>query len=289
LVITILLSLLWIAPVGAILFWGQEYYLTPISERAHSDLHSLFKPSGTIGIGLGIVGTASIVLGVGIYGLRKRVHLLGRLGELAIWLELHIYLCTLGPVLILFHTAFKFGGIVSIAFWCMMIVAVSGFFGRYLFAHIPSAIHGQFRSLEALRVEQEELVESIKRDFGAHGEEVEKVLASGTPRRPRGFLQALVIHTRHALSKRKRVRKIEQLMSRRGAHRNHEQPLYLRETLIELVRRQVELEQQIVLLQPFQAVFKFWHIMHIPLTIVMFVIVAGHIAVAILFGSVKVF
>lgn len=295
--ITIFWILLWIVPVATVLIWGLEYYLTSIPERAHSGLHDLMKPSGMIGLGLGIVGTILIVLGVGMYSLRKRVRFLGRLSELGIWLQLHIYICTLGPVLILFHTSFKFGGIVSIGFWCMVIVTVTGFFGRYLSAHIPSTIHGQVKSLESLRAEQKELVETIRADFGAQSKEIEQVLITGPRRRPRGFLHALVLMTGHALSKRRRLRKINELLSHEGSSvsrgangaQREEQPVYLRESLIGVVRGQLELEQQIVLLEPFQTVFKFWHIMHTQLTIVMLVIVAGHIGVAILFGHTWIF
>jgi hypothetical protein len=141
------------------------------------------------------------------------------------------------------------------------------------------------------------VVETIRTDFGAQSEEIEQVLITGPRRRPRGFLHALVLMTGHVLSKRKRLRKINQLLSPKGSRRSRgtkgakqvEQPVYLRETLIGLVRSQVELEQQIVLLEPFQTVFKYWHIMHTQLTIVMLVIVAGHIGVAILFGHTWVF
>lgn len=297
LLLSIILTAIWIAPVATVVAWGGQYYLTPFVERPHSELHDLFKPSGTIGLGLGIVGTVLMLLGVGMYGLRKRVRLLGRFGELGLWLQLHIYLCTLGPVLILFHTAFRFGGLVSIGFWGMTVVAVSGLFGRYLYAHIPSTIHGKSKSLEALQAEQQELIVAIRTDFGTLGEEIEQVLATGPRRRARGFLHALALIMRHALSRRRRLKKINKLLSRNGSRARRgtrnvppaEQPVYLRETLSGLVWRQVELEQRIVLLEPFRAVFKFWRIMHIPLTIVMFVIVVLHIAVALLLGYTWIF
>lgn len=290
-VLAIFLTLTWIVPVATILVWGLEYYLTPIPERAHSDLHNLFKPSGTIGLGLGIVGTVLIVLGVGMYALRKRVRFLQRLGEMGLWLQLHIYVCTLGPVLILFHTAFKFGGIVSIGFWSMAVVALSGAFGRYLYAHIPRTIHGHCESLESLRVEQKEVIDTIRKDFGAAGEEIARVLTTAPRRHARGFLHALALMIHHALSNRRRLRKIKKILSRKNARaaQRREQPVYLRDTLIGLVREQVALERKILQLEPFQTIFKFWHIMHVPLTIVMFLIVASHIAVAILLGYTWIF
>ena len=46
------------------------------------------------------------------------------------WLEFHIFLCTVGPLLVLYHTAFKFGGIVSVSFWSMVLVVLSGVAGK---------------------------------------------------------------------------------------------------------------------------------------------------------------
>ncbi|MEZ4987706.1 MAG: hypothetical protein R2795_22200 [Saprospiraceae bacterium] len=66
-------------------------------------------------------------------------------------MEFHIFLCTLGPVMILFHTAFKFGGIVSISFWSMVIVVASGVIGRFIYVQIPRTIEGRELSLAELQ------------------------------------------------------------------------------------------------------------------------------------------
>jgi hypothetical protein len=39
-----------------------------------------------------------------------------------------------------------------------------------------------------------------------------------------------------------------------------------------------------VLLKPFQRLFHYWHVLHLPLAIVMFLILAVHVAVALVFG-----
>ncbi len=60
------------------------------------------------------------------YGEFLRVSVLGRLGKLKHWLQVHIFFCTMGPFLILLHSAFRVGGIVAIAFWSMALVVGSG-------------------------------------------------------------------------------------------------------------------------------------------------------------------
>ena len=54
-----------------------------------------------------------VIVGVFLYIARKRYNFLVKYLRLKYLLEFHIFLCVLGPILILFHTAFKFGGIVS--------------------------------------------------------------------------------------------------------------------------------------------------------------------------------
>lgn len=74
--------------------------------------------------------------------------MLARFGRLKYWLEFHIFLCTLGPIMILFHTAFKFGGIVSISFWTMVLVVIIWVIGRFIYIQILRTIEGRELTLE---------------------------------------------------------------------------------------------------------------------------------------------
>jgi len=291
------LLLTWLSVAGAALVGGLEYYTTPLQERPFSPLHELFKPSGLIGQGMGIIGTAMMFVGVSMYSLRKRARWLAGVGKLATWLQIHIFLCTLGPALVLFHTSFKFGGIISVAFWSMSIVVLSGIFGRYLYSHIPKTIHGQFRSLDWLSEQKEELIATISNDFGLKAAEVEQLFPKMTRRKPNGFLHALALAIRYDVSKRTQRRRIGKILAavsprsdRAGTRRNSdEMPLYLRDSVVDLVQSQLQVEQQIVLLQPFQRLFRYWHLLHLPLAGVMVLILLVHVAVAVLFGYTWVF
>jgi hypothetical protein len=130
---------------------GFSYYNTILEERFFSPDHELLKPSGTIGHGLGIIGSLVILTGVFTYMARKRKRSLIRLGVLKHWLEFHIFMCTLGPIMILFHTAFKFGGLVAISFWSMVAVFLSGIIGRFIYIQIPRTIEGRELSLDEVR------------------------------------------------------------------------------------------------------------------------------------------
>ena len=140
-----------LAAIAYLIYTGYTYYQTSLEERFYHPRHNWFKPSGVYGQGLGIVGTFLIVFGVAIYIARKRYNFLSKYIRLKYLLEFHIFLCTLGPILILFHTAFKFGGIVSIAFWSMVAVVLSGVVGRFIYIQIPRTIEGRELSLNEVK------------------------------------------------------------------------------------------------------------------------------------------
>ncbi|HSH75064.1 MAG TPA: hypothetical protein VLA09_05255, partial [Longimicrobiales bacterium] len=154
---------------------------TPFPERPFSALDDLFSPTGIVGQGYGVVGTLLMLVGVVSYTARKRLRVLARVGKLRDWLHFHIFLCLVGPFLVVLHTTFKFNGVVAISFWSMVIVVVSGIFGRYVYAWIPKTINGHFLAVEEVRVQMESLVQEVGRRTGLTSEQLGEIV-----RHPRG-------------------------------------------------------------------------------------------------------
>jgi hypothetical protein len=239
----------------------------------------MFAPTGFVGHGLGIVGTAMIVVGVVGYSARRRLAFLRPLGALKHWLQVHIFLCTLGPFFVLLHTTFKFGGLVSVAFWSMAVVVASGLFGRYVYVRIPKTLNGRFLGVDAVQARIEELSAAIRERAGEAAAAVEEALASQDIRaRPRGFTGSLVWAVREDVRTRGRQRRLRKIV------REGHVPAELQAPLLDLVGERTRLSQQALLLQPFQRLFRYWHVVHLPLAVVMFLILAGHVVVAVLFG-----
>lgn len=118
----------------------RAYFVTPRQLRHFNAItlepnpfHHALKPSGSLGHGLGIAGSILMILCVVLYILRKKLEKLESLGPLSLWLEIHIFLGILGPILIFFHSALKFGGLIGIGFWLMVIAVISGILGRTCF------------------------------------------------------------------------------------------------------------------------------------------------------------
>lgn len=126
---------------------GWDYYFASAEDRVFMPEHRAMRPSGDLSHGLGIIGATMITVGVVMYSTRKRVNALWNLGKLSVWLEIHITLCLLGPILVLYHSTFKSGGIAAISLWAMLSVAGSGIIGRFLYVWIPRASsNGAFRA-----------------------------------------------------------------------------------------------------------------------------------------------
>jgi len=162
----------------AVVSIGYSYYKLPVEERVYDPGHGFFKPSGVIGHGYGILGSFFMISGVLLYMARKRFRSLSRLGILKHWLEFHIFLCTLGPLLVLFHTAFKFGGLVAISFWSMVAVFLSGVIGRFIYLQIPRSIEGRELSLSEIRGMKGDIAVILKTSYNLNEESYNIIVES---------------------------------------------------------------------------------------------------------------
>ncbi len=93
------------------------------------------EPGRAISLYYGWVGFA-LILTTNLYVFRKRMGILKNLGRVPNWLNFHIFCGLLGPTFIVFHCNFTVRGLVSISFWSMIIVAVSGIIGRYFYIQV---------------------------------------------------------------------------------------------------------------------------------------------------------
>lgn len=259
---------------------GYDYYSTPLEERFFTQQHNLLKPSGEWGHGYGIIGSFMMIAGVSVYMVRKRYRRLFNLGYLKHWLELHIFLCSVGPVLVLYHTAFKFGGIVSVSFWSMTLVVLSGIVGRFIYVQIPRTIEGQEMGINVMNDLREDLATKVNKAIDFDQELLYKfrALASSERYRELSFLKALLIINRDFLKIKLILRKIKKELRSTGL------PTIVRKDIIRAAKYEIVLARRIGLLRTFQKIFRYWHIAHLPFALAMFVIMFVHVVVTIVFG-----
>lgn len=277
-VFVLTLSFTVLATLVFLFIWGISYYRTPIEERFfHSDYAHL-KPSGTVGHGLGIIGTLLILIGIGSYMLRKRWKRLRRMGVLKYWLEFHIFLCTLGPILVLYHTSFKFGGIVSISFWSMVAVFLSGILGRFIYIQIPHTIEGRALSLSEVRELKGDLQRKLTESSLIEEAQVDFILNS--TRRSISFQKGnfLTSYLRGWAEDRATVRNTRRLLA------NEQIPRSESKEIMGLIRHELSLNRRIQRLDTMKNLFRYWHVAHLPFALIMIAIMLIHVIITITLG-----
>lgn len=254
---------------------GYSYYTIPLEERFYHPQHDWFKPSGAFGHGLGIVGTLMILFGVGIYIARKRYNFLSKVIRLKYLLEFHIFLCTLGPILILFHTAFKFGGIVSVSFWSMVAVVLSGVIGRFVYIQIPRTIEGRALTLNEVKGMKSKLSATIKSSMNMDESLKDQIKAFTSAHDESSTSTGFVAQY---LENRRAIGTISKSMKKKKVH--HKQ----RASVVKLLKEEIALSYKIKRLQTMQRLFRYWHVAHLPFALIMLVILIIHVAVTLSFG-----
>jgi hypothetical protein len=275
--LSILVAIVFIALI-TLIYKGITYYSLNIEERVYHPDHSFLRPSGIIGHGLGIAGTLFIIIGVSSYMARKRYRFLLRVGILKHWLEFHIFLCTLGPILILFHTAYKFGGLVAVSFWSMVAVFLSGIIGRFIYLQIPHTIEGRELSLNEVREMKTDIAVVLRNSYNLD-EQTYNLLVDSIKKKV-GLYQknALVRYIGNYFRDRRTLNKVKTLL------KLHELPKTERKMILSLIRDDIKINQKIERLDTMQSMFKYWHVIHSPFALIMLIIMLIHVAVTIVFG-----
>ena len=277
-VFVLFLTLITLTAAIAVGARGIGYYLTPTHLRPFRADHETMRPSGNYSHGLGIIGASMIVIGVSTYSSRKRLRALWNLGKLSRWLEVHITLCLLGPILVVFHTTFKAGGVAAISLWTMLSVAASGIIGRFLYVQIPRNIQGTELTTTQIQGEIERLgtmlsstavgarlVKSIDEQFALY-------------KRPDTLWQAIAGFF-HLQSIRKRVRtQIHRLVPTGTLSRAQARQMY------KTAAARALLLQKTFALGQVERLFYYWHAVHLPFTVIMFLTLAAHVTVTVLLG-----
>ncbi len=275
------LIVLYILALGTFLFFlirGSTYYSAPYSERPfHPDYRAL-KPAGSTGLWFGVAG-ASMMLLLLLYSLRKRIRLLKRFFLLKYWLDIHILFGITGPLFILLHTSFKLNGLVAVSFWSMMAVAGSGVLGRYLYIQIPRNIKGDELGIRELEERNERLTGELVTRFGLTNPAVASMmtLLQGDQRvSSNGSLVHMIASdVKRQWQLRKARRKIPTLFEVLPDHVD---------ALVATVLRKSSLQRKMARRQKVHKLFHYWHVIHRPFALVMYLIMAVHIVVALLFG-----
>jgi hypothetical protein len=274
----------------AIGVYGFDYYKLPRELRPFSDKHELLRPSGMIGINLGVLGTVLFLI-IFLYAFRKVFPWLGRIGTAKHWMDFHIICGVTAPVIIAFHASFKFNNIAGVAFWIMLAVALSGIIGRYLYAQIPQSLSAAKTSFQELQANQDQLSEALKHQTVYSEEKLERMFAMPTAEeiRKSSLLvtlgQMILLDVRRPFqiaAMRRQASTFGQFLHSLGGIFSTGSPEI--ENIVGLVRRKASLSKRILFLDQAERVFHLWHVVHRPFSYAFAVLAVIHIVNAIRLG-----
>jgi hypothetical protein len=278
------------AVVVALAAYGHDYYLVGAANRPFSPKHALLKPGGPVGINLGIFGVFLFLL-IFLYPLRKRVAWLARRGSSKHWLDFHVVLGLTAPVVIAFHSSFKFSGIAGMAFWIMVAVALSGIVGRYIYAQIPRSLSSAELSLKELRAEQETFSRELAQQQLFRTAQLLPIFAmpSAEEIRRMPVYRAVLLMIALDLARPFRIARLRARALRGAglvfslggllATSNHDL-----ERIIRTARMQSALAKRIAFLDRSHRVFHLWHVIHRPFSYSFVVLALLHIVVVMSLG-----
>ncbi len=286
----------WIAGMAALLLcvaiaaYGFDYYRLPRELRPFSDKHQLLKPSGLIGINLGVLGTTLFCI-IFLYAFRKLIPALGRFGTAKHWMDFHIICGVTAPVIIAFHASFKFNNIAGVAFWIMLAVALSGIAGRYLYAQIPQSLSAARTSFQELESNEDQLAEALRGQTTFSAEKIARIFAMPSAEEIRGssllgtLAQMVLLDVRRPFqlaAMRRQAATFGQLIRSLGGLFPIGNPEI--EQIVRLVRKKSSLSKRILFLDQAERVFHLWHVVHRPFSYAFAVLAVIHIVNAVRLG-----
>ncbi|HEU5039731.1 MAG TPA: hypothetical protein VFT84_02850 [Gemmatimonadales bacterium] len=268
------------APLIGICLVGFPYYALPMAERVRHPFHAWLRSSGYVGQSAGLL--ALVLMGfLWLYPVRKRYRRLAFTGPVSGWLEAHVFAALTLPLVAAIHAAWRFGGIIGLGFWAMVIVWLSGVVGRYLYTRIPRGRAGLELTREEIAAERRRLLETLAAQTGLEPALLDRTLAVRPVPADVGAIAALRRLVADDLDRRRAARSLRALLQRRGAAAS---PRAVRDA-VRLARREMALAQQARVLDATQRLLRLWHVAHRPVAIGALVAVLVHVAVVIAVGA----
>jgi hypothetical protein len=268
--------------LGLFLTVGWPYYKLPIMGRPFHHYYDALRPSGSLGLMLGIVGTFLMAVSL-LYLVRKRYASWARFGSLQNWMGFHVLTSLTGVALVVFHANFiPYSAIGIVAFSSMATVVVTGFLGRYIYLHVPHSLRGRELEVEDLRkrlsVYRKKLV-----DLEVKPSLLKIDVDETAERRSLWILPAI---QRFVFGDRESREKFERLRDAVCAEKDRSDDT---KRVLRLVKRLCRERQWLVRHRELRSLPGAWRFLHRWLAIVIFAVIFCHVFIATKFGGLWIF
>jgi hypothetical protein len=160
----------------------------------------------------------------------------------------------------------------------MVAVFLSGIIGRFIYIQIPRTIEGRELSLSEVRD-----MKTNMRDFLGGFSQLEEssiqLILESTKKKVE--IQEGNVFSRYFKNSANDRRTLAQIKA--SLDKGH-LPKQDYQKIISLVKNEMSLNRRIDRLQTMQNLFKYWHVAHLPLALVMLIIMIIHVIITITFG-----
>lgn len=251
-----LLTMLWYSAVcmALIVGWGVREQRYLVAETG-------------IGYWLGIVGGV-LMLMLLVYPLRKRKPQWRYLGSVSFWFRFHMVVGIVAPALVIFHSGYQLGSLNGrVAFFSMIIVALSGLVGRYFYRRIHHGLYGKKIRFEELYKSDDDWVEKLPSsdafitDLAAGLNAIESQITNRHTGVNRSFW--------YYRSRRRELKRLQKKVNK------HISTPDIRRIISERITGLCS----ICRLGIHEVLFSYWHILHFPLFIMLIISALIHVVV----------
>jgi len=245
---------------------------------------AVIKPEAGYGYALGIVGAVLMLLLI-LYPMRKRWSVMRTWGRAAGWFRVHMLLGMIGPTLIVMHSNFQLQSTnAAVAFTSMLTVAGSGLAGRFLYARIHRGLYGQKIEAEAMREEVTQARLGLRANEAATGWRADLVAfetaaLAPTPSLGAAFARALWVGPASRRSRKSIAARLAQDLASEAYVRKStdRQIAEAKRRADHTLRSYYAALRRAARLSVYDRLFALWHVLHVPLFILLVVTAVIHV------------
>lgn len=245
-----------------------------------------FTPWSRTGYWLGVAGGVAMLL-LFTYPLRKRWRLTYSWGPAKLWFAAHMVLGVLGPWLILLHSGFQVASTnAAVALFAMLIVALSGVVGRFLYVRLHADLRGEKASLAALRGQLGQNHRSVDQRFAGMPKVLHALQAfdtlvlqadQGSGPRHLWRLCVLPVHRRRLSTLcHLEAKRATKALARLEGWTPKQALAFYRESCAHIDAYGASV-QRVAQFQTFERLFSLWHVAHVPFVWIMVLCAIFHV------------
>jgi Fe-S-cluster-containing hydrogenase component 2 len=260
--------------------WGIGKVLGP---AAAAQVSLAYMPVTGMGRWMGYIGAGMMIVAA-LYTLRLHVPGLRRIGSSRTWFDFHVVFGLAGPMLALLHTNLDLFQLrfVTILWWCVPLVVLSGLVGRFLYTAIPklevTTEHERKRLDEGIKHVADQwasmtMSANVLAQFLKAQEKTQQKRAQQVE--GKGILSFIIFLVSSEIGRW--GAELALRFKTMGSMKNAK----LRRMTIKLMSRRAVIERRLQWYGVAKRALAVWRHIHIAISIMMFVLLAAHVAISI--------